>query len=51
MGPLRRQLGTMRALANGTRTLFVSLALIVLAVVFVFGALPALLAAAAGTAP
>ena len=49
--PLGRQLGTMHALAHGTRTFLPSLALVLLAVAFVFGALPALLAAAAGTAP
>lgn len=47
--PLRRQLGTMHALARGTRTFLAPLALILLAVALVFGALPALLAAAAGT--
>ena len=41
----------MRALGNSTRTLFMSLALVVLAIAFVFGSLPALLAAAAGAAP
>jgi hypothetical protein len=41
----------MHALAHGTRTVLPSLALVLLAVAFVFGALPALLAAAAGTAP
>lgn len=41
----------MRALASGTRALFLSLALVGLAIAFVFGALPALLAAAAGAAP
>ena len=41
----------MQALAHGTRTLLPSLALVLLAVAFVFGALPALLAAAARTAP
>ena len=51
MRPLQRQLWTMHALAHGTRTFLPSLALILLAVAFVFGALPALLAAAAGTAP
>lgn len=41
----------MHALARGTRTFLPTLALIALAVAFVFGVLPALLAAAAGTAP
>jgi hypothetical protein len=41
----------MRAIAHGTRTFFPSLALVLLAVALVFGALPALLAAAARTAP
>jgi hypothetical protein len=49
--PARTSTGTMHALAHGTRTFLPSLALVLLAVAFVFGALPALLAAAAGTAP
>ncbi|GEM_PF-3111788 len=40
----------MHALAHGTRTFLPALALILLAAAFVFGALPALFAAAAGTA-
>jgi hypothetical protein len=49
--PLPRHLWTMHALARGTRTFLPSLALIALVVAFVFGVLPALLAAAAGPAP
>ena len=41
----------MHALAHGTRTFLPALALVLLAVAFIFGALPALLAAAARTAP
>lgn len=40
----------MHALAHGARTFLPSLALIALAVAFVLGVLPALLAAAAGAA-
>ena len=41
----------MRALSRGARTFLPSLVLIALAIAFVLGVLPALLAAAAGPAP